>query len=148
MVASIPKTASSSRGRTSRGNSKQRDSGSHRSGKQSNGSSHNGSSTPKNKPSTKKSGKRTDRDYILILHEHFHKIGKSNVGGFHWMDKNGNEEISWAEIVQTLKEAGVSIGQARAKELISAYITSDGVMDVPGYIRFMASAYSYEDGET
>lgn len=89
--------------------------------------------------------KLNDKDLILILHDHFHKIGMSNVGGFRWMDKDNSNEISSKEIVVALKEAGASISHNRAKELMSSYTTPEGVMDVPGYIRFMASAYTYHD---
>jgi hypothetical protein len=90
-------------------------------------------------------GKRSDKDIILLLHNHFHKIGKSNVAGFHWMDKEGNGAVTSGELVKILKEAGISITNARAKELISGYVTLESVMDIPGYIRFMASAYTYKD---
>lgn len=95
---------------------------------------------------TARSGnKLNDKDLILILHDHFHKIGMSNVGGFRWMDKDSSNEISSKEIVVALKEAGACISNNRAKELMSSYTTPEGVMDVPGYIRFMASAYTYHD---
>ncbi len=61
------------------------------------------------------------------------------------MDKDGNGEIESSEIVRTLKDGGISISNTRAKELIAPYVTENGVMDIPGYIRFMASAYTYED---
>jgi len=91
--------------------------------------------------------KRTDKELILALQNRFRKLEMSNVQGFHFMDKNGNGKISAAEIVQVLKDAGLTISLSRAKELINRY-TDGEEMDVPQYVRFMASAYSYEDGES
>lgn len=64
-------------------------------------------------------------------------------------NKNGNGIICVAEIVQVLKEAGLTISLGRAKELINRYTDDEEMkMGVPQYVRFMASAYHYEDGES
>jgi len=110
--------------------------------------SKNGTRSPSTLNRSKQSGKkRTDKELILALQNHFRKLEMSNVQGFHFMDKNGNGIICVAEIVQVLKEAGLTISLGRAKELINRY-TDDEEMGVPQYVRFMASAYHYEDGES
>jgi len=108
---------------------------------------------------TGKKAVETDEELIKALQNHFRRIGKSNVQGFHYMDKNADKWVSAKEISDTLKEAGVLISVSRAAELIHGYAVCytllhddpsngsgsssyfGGELDVPGYIRLMASAY-------
>lgn len=92
-------------------------------------------------------GQRSDKDLILVLHKHFRNMKLSNVQGFHVMDSDDNELISAADMLKTYKEAGVGIGLNRAKDLMKGYCAegSENEMDIPGFIRLMASAYTYED---
>lgn len=92
-------------------------------------------------------GQRSDKDLILVLHKHFRNMKLSNVQGFHVMDSDDNELISAADMLKTYKEAGVGIGLNRAKDLMKGYCAEgkENEMDIPGFIRLMASAYTYED---
>jgi Ca2+-binding EF-hand superfamily protein len=92
---------------------------------------------------------KSDMQLIIALHTHFRRMGKSNVQGFHYIDKDNDRRISAKEIKGTLAEAGHEISICRAKDLIQGHNSyssrSDGYfsgeLDVPAFIRLMASAH-------
>ncbi|GFH60829.1 predicted protein [Chaetoceros tenuissimus] len=86
-----------------------------------------------------------DRELILALQDFFIGIGKSNVQGFHYLDSNSTKRIDAKEIMDALDRAGYKISLDRSENLIRRHSVFDSTyrpsLDVPQFIRFMASAY-------
>jgi Ca2+-binding EF-hand superfamily protein len=90
-----------------------------------------------------------DRELILALQDFFIGMGKSNVQGFHYLDSNSTKRIDAKEIMDALDRAGYKISLDRSENLIRRHSVFDSTyipsLDVPQFIRFMASGYRLED---
>lgn len=90
-----------------------------------------------------------DRELILALQDFFIGMGKSNVQGFHYLDSKRRKRIHAKEIMDALDKAGHRISLDRCENLIGRYSVFDSTyrpsLDVPQFIRFMASAYRLGD---